>query len=152
MTRNVLRNDGTGGDEAVRTQRIPADDRGVCTYCATAANDGWFELVFAVYSRPRIDDVREHAARPTEDIILQRHTFVDADVILDFAVIPHPDVGTDHDILPNRAVSPDRGTSQDMAEVPNLRSHSYLACFVDIRAFMDHDALVFMSRVAMNCY
>jgi hypothetical protein len=70
--------------------------------------------------RARIEDVREYGARPHEHIVLELHSLIDADVVLDAHALTNPRSAADETPLPQLRSRTDAGSFHDMAKVPNL--------------------------------
>ena len=85
--RHVLRHDRSGRDKSVTADGVAADDGRVRTDGGAALDQSGAELALARNRRARIDDIGEHATRATEDVILQRHAFIETDVVLNLAVV-----------------------------------------------------------------
>lgn len=130
--------DGARPDQGVCTYRIPAYDRRI-------RSDGC--VMFNVRRKPRLFTPREPRARceivgedagwSAEHPVIQYHTFIQRDVILDPAVVADNDIIAHVHILTERAILPDLGAALDMREVPNLGTFTDLYPIVDIGGLMD---------------
>ncbi len=85
---------------------------------------------------PRIHHVREHAAGPTKDVVLELDPFIDRDVVLDLDVIPNPGPRHHDDVLPQIAALADHRPGHHMGEVPDLAILPDDRPVVDIRRFV----------------
>src|ERR1043165_9166882 len=83
------------------------------------------------------EDVGEDAGRPAEDVVLQRHTLIDRDVVLDLHVVAYLGPGHDDDILSEIAPLADPCSRHHVTEVPDLASLSDLRAVIDVRAFVN---------------
>src|SRR5262245_1520747 len=81
-------------------------------------------------------DVGKHDRRPTEDIVFERHPFVDRYVVLDLNSVANEYVGSDDDVLSNAAIFSNLGSSQDVGEMPDIGS------FANFNFVVDHSGLV----------
>jgi len=69
----------------------------------------------------RQEHIGEHHRRAAEDIILQRHTLIHSDIVLDFAAVPDLHIGSDHDVLGRGLqLAPIFEPEKNMREVPDL--------------------------------
>src|SRR5690242_2541465 len=91
MRRNVMGDDRPGGNEAMTSQTMAAENGGVRTDRGAASDDRRSELVLALDIGARVVDVREDAGRAAEHVAAERHTLIDAHIVLDLAAIADPD-------------------------------------------------------------
>ncbi len=87
--------------------------------------------------RPRGDDVREHAGRTAENVVLQLDAIIDGHVVLDPDAVTYPYAWTYVYILAERAILADDGAGLDVAEVPYLGSGPDHSAIIDITAFVN---------------
>ena len=139
MIGDILRDHGAGAYEGVFTQCVAADDGAVGTQGGALFDDGRTDLVHLGDFRPGVVDVCEDHRGAAEDAVFEGDTFVDADVVLDFALISDRYIRPDDDILADVAVFTDFGAGEDVREVP------------DFGAFADFDTLV-NNSCWMNIY
>ena len=117
---HVLGHDGTGGDKRALPYRMTAHDRAIraerCAFAhaRTRVNPVHREV------RPRGDDVREHAGRTAENVVLQLDAIIDGHVVLDPDAVSDADLARHVHVLSQRAVRTDHSPALDMAEMPNL--------------------------------
>jgi len=96
--RDIARHYGARPDKRVFSNRHATNDRGIRADGRATAHQGSPILVLADNGRARVVNVREHHARPAENIVFKRDRIVDGYVVLDLDVI------TDEDIVPNENV------------------------------------------------
>ena len=117
---HVLGHDGTGGDKRALPYRMTAHDRAIRTErCAFAHARTRVDPVHREV-RPRGDDVREHAGRTAENVVLQLDAIIDGHVVLDSDAVSDADLARHVHVLSQRAVRTDHSPALDMAEMPNL--------------------------------
>jgi hypothetical protein len=75
--------------------------------------------------RSREKNIGEDHTGATKHIVFQSDTFVDRNVILDFAAIPDANLRADHYVLSYHAASTDTASGENMSEMP------YSAFFAD---------------------
>ncbi len=80
------------------------------------------DLVHFADFRSGVVDVGEDHRGAAENAVFEGDTFVDTDIVLDFAFVADDCVGTDDDVLADVAVLADVGTGEDVGEVPDSRS------------------------------
>lgn len=62
-------------------------------------------LIHFFYGGARIEDIGENHAGPAENVVLQRHMAIDADIVLQLAVVPYHRAVVYKDVLADIAVS-----------------------------------------------
>ena len=93
-------------------------------------------LVLARNPRARIVNVGKDHARPAEHAFVQRHTVIDADIILNLAAIADDDPVADKDILAQRCLPPNPGAAADMRPVPDTAAGADPGAGIDHRGCM----------------
>src|SRR5215218_4715409 len=135
--RHVTSDNCSRADKAVFPQSNPTENGRVGPNRGTAAHERLLILRLSRHMAPGIYYVREHAARPTEDVVLQHNTFVDRNVVLNLHIIAQPRPRHYHHVLPQVAALTDYRARHDMAEVPYLGTQAYDGAVVDIGGFVD---------------
>src|SRR5260221_3851864 len=136
MRGNIVGDDRSGGDEAVASQAVSADDGGVRTDRRAAADDGGTEFVFALDIGARIVHVGEDAGRSAENVVPENDALIETYIVLDLAAVPYPDIGPDRHVLADDATAADLRSLENVAEMPDLRSLADFAAVVDPGGFM----------------
>ena len=104
---------------AMCAQTIVALRRSSCLAQPTS----WLEFGFAFDLSARLITLVN--AQTTEHAILDCHTWIDAHIVLKFAVVADCHVEAIDDILAHDAVLADLGAQQDMTEMPDLLAVRY---------------------------
>lgn len=86
-----------------------------------------------------IDDIGEDTGGTQETIVLNDHTGVDGDIVLDLDIIAEDHAGGDNHILAKVAVLTDLSAGHDVGEMPDLRARTNLGAFIDIAGRMDKE-------------
>ena len=141
VSRNIRCDDGPSGNKAEFTKRIAANNRRVGADRRAPFHERTCELRFAFDLSPRIVHIRKDATGPAEDPILKLHAIIQADIVLDLAVVSNRDAGSHHDILTQRAMLSYLAVLEDMDEVPNPGPLADAARLIDIRALMNEDVV-----------
>ena len=82
----------------------------------------WFEFVHSRDFTPRVHHIGEYDGRPAEHGVLQRHPFINRNIILDFDAVTDSDVWPNDDILSDLAMPSNPRAFQDMGYVPDARA------------------------------
>lgn len=117
-------------DESIASDCGTADDRGVGTYAGPALDQGWPVLILASHRRTRIDNVCEHAARATENVVFESDAVVDANVILNAHTAANDDIG-DVATLADDAITTNDSAGTHVRKVPDLATCTDLRPFVN---------------------
>ena len=137
MGEHVLHHDCAGGDHGPSPYLHAADDRRVRPDRCAFTHDSPFAPIAALgVFRPWRQIVREHAGGTAEHVVLQLHSFVNRDVVLDLDPVADLRVRAHVNVLAERASSTDGGTRLDMAEVPYPRALADCHALVSIRALV----------------
>src|SRR5271165_1816318 len=89
---------------------------------------------------PRSHHVCEDHGRTTENIVLQFHSRIKRDIILNFDVVSDPHAAGDVDILSQTAAAADTAIRHDVGKVPNLGVVTNFAGLIDISGRMNIEA------------
>src|SRR5262245_13398561 len=116
---HILSDHGACGNETMFAQYMAADDGRVGADRGTALDQSLAELTLSLDLGARINDIGEHAGGTAEDPVLERHPFVNRNIILDLAVFADRHIGTDGDVLPDHTIRTDLHAAENMAEMPN---------------------------------
>ena len=119
--------------QAVRAQRMSANDGGIGTYRATALKQRRSVFVLARYGSTRVNHIGKHHARTEEHILLATHTGIYRHVVLNLAIIAQHHVRRDNYVLTYIAVLANDATAHHMAEMPDLCACAYTAAIVNVR-------------------
>jgi len=133
---DVLGHDAAGSNETVAAQRHPADDRGVRADRGPATDHGLLVEVVPVDLAAGIGDVGQNTGRPQEDVVLNRGSRIDRDVVLNLDVVADDNPTSHIDILPEDAILPNPGPSQYMTKVPDLGASADNGSIIDIRGLV----------------
>jgi len=120
MVGDIFGHDGAGADEGVLTDGIAADNGAIGTECRALLNKCWPYLIHFTDFRPWIIDVGKDHGGSAKNAVFQRYAFIDADIVLNFALVADFGVGTDNNVLADVAVVADFGAGKDVGEVPHL--------------------------------
>ena len=134
---DVFRDHGPCADEAVLTQRVPANDGGVRADRCAAFENRLAVFRLAADRRARVDDVGEDHARSEEHIVLAADSRIDGHVVLNLAVAPQHHIGRDNHVLPDIAVLAYAAARHDVREVPDFGAFPDLAPLIYIRGGVD---------------
>src|SRR5262249_50799273 len=93
--RDIPRHNRPRGDEAVLAQSAAADDGGVGADRCAAPHQGGQELALAFDLRSRVHYVGEYTGRAAKDPVLERHSWIDRDIVLQLAAVTDRDAGPD---------------------------------------------------------
>ena len=98
---NVAGDHCPGADQRVCADRAAAHDRGIGADARATLHERGLVILRSVSRKRRTwgRDVREDHARATENVVFERHAFVDGDIVLDLDVAADRHPGTDHHIL-----------------------------------------------------
>lgn len=141
VRQHVRGDDRASGDKAILAKRMTTDDCRIGANCGTPFDKRWSELRLSVDLGARIADIREDRAWSAEHAILKLNALIEADVVLDFAMVANPDMRTDHHILADRAVFADLGPGEDVDEMPDLGPRTDAYRLVHICAFVHEYAV-----------
>ena len=121
MVGYIFRNYSASADEGVTADGMAADDGAVGAKRCALFDEGGAHLVHFADFSPRVVYVGEYHRRAAENAVFKCNTFINADVVLDFAFIADDGVGADNDVLANVAVFAYFGTGKDVGEMPDFR-------------------------------
>ena len=133
----VFRHNGSRCNHCATAYRMSAHYRairakgGSLTHARTRVNSVHREV------RPRSIYIREYTGRSAEDMILQLHSVIHGDIILDTDTIPDPDVAGHIHILSQGTVRADDGAALNMAEMPYLGSRADDGSVIHVTAFVN---------------
>ncbi len=82
-------------------------------------------------------DIGKYARGTTKDIVFYLNTLIDRYVVLNTNAVANLDIIANIDILPKRAVSTNKGTFLNVAEMPYLGIVAYNYIVIDIAALMN---------------
>ena len=139
VIRHIFCHDCPGADEGVTADSMAADDRGVGPDGGTFFDKGGPHLVHLGYFRPWVEDVGEDHRGAAEDAVFDGNAFIDADIVLDFALVPDGGVGADDDILADVAVLADFRAGENVGEVPDFGAFADLDVIIDDGGWVDED-------------
>lgn len=118
---NVFGDHSACADEGVTPDGVAADDCAVGAKGCSFFYQCWSHLIHFADFRSWVDDVGKNHRWAAEDTIFEDDTFINADVVLDFAFVAYFGIGADDDVLADVAVFTDLGTGEDVGEVPDFR-------------------------------
>ena len=75
--------------------------------------------------------IRKYARRAAEHIISKLYAFIEGNIVLHFAAIAYKYIIRHIHILPKRAIFTNPGARLNMAEMPYLRTFSYLSPIIN---------------------
>ena len=133
----VFRHNGTCSDQSASPYRMATHYRAIraegssLTHARTRVNSVHREV------RPRSIYIGEYAGRSAEDIVLQLHSVIHGDIILDTDTIPDPDVAGHIHILSQGTVRADDSAALNMAEMPYLGSRADDGSVIHVTAFVN---------------
>src|SRR5438093_3807609 len=104
VVRHIFCHHRTGTDEGVLANGDAAEDRTVRPKRGTSFNESWLQLAHAGNFAARIDDVRENHGRAAKHRILERHGFIEGDIVLNLDPIAAGAIGSDDGFLTAVAV------------------------------------------------
>ena len=122
---DVFCDDCTGTDEGVLADGVATDDGAVGAERCAFFYEGGADLVHLADFRAWIVDVGKDHRGATEDAVFQCDTFIDGDVVLDFAFAADDGIGANDDILPDVAVFADFGSVKNVGKMPDFRFFAY---------------------------
>lgn len=140
VSRDIAVDHGTGADEGVFTDGVPANDRAIRTQRRTLADDGGPVFALPGNRGTRVVDIGENSAGAAEHIVLQPDGVINGDVVLDLDVVADDDIVADEDVLPERTAFPDLGSSGDMDPVPDAAAVPDFRAVVNDGGWMDGDS------------
>ena len=117
---DVAVDDGACAYESVLTDCYSADDRGVRTQSNTPFHQGGADLIHLGNLCSWVIDVRKNHGWPAEHTVFQPYAFVDADIVLNLALITNRDIGTDDNVLSDIAVLAYLRSGTNMGEMPDF--------------------------------
>jgi len=133
---DVFGHDGAGADEGVAANGVAADDGAVGPQGGAALDEGGADLIHLSDFGAGVEDVGEDHGRAAEDAVFQGDTFVDGDVVLNFAFVADDGVWAYYDVLADVAVLADFGAGEDVGEVPDFGALADLDVVVDDGCFV----------------
>src|SRR4030042_922428 len=74
-------------DKGILTDLIATDDRGIRPDGGPFSAYGFSEFLFSRYKTSRVEDIGKDHRRATKDVVLQYHSIIDRDIILDLNMI-----------------------------------------------------------------
>jgi len=104
VIRDVFRYDRTGPDEGITAYGDAADDGAVGTQGGAVLDERGPHLVHLSDFGAGVIDVREDHRWAAKDAVFQGYAFVDANVVLYFALFAYTNVGADDNVLADVAV------------------------------------------------
>ena len=99
MAGDIFCDHGTGADEGIFPDGMPADDGAVGPQGGAFLDEAWADLVHLRNFGPGVVNVREYHRRSAEDAVFQGNAFIDADIVLDLAFVADGDIRADNAIL-----------------------------------------------------
>ncbi len=137
MIGNIFGNHRPCADEGVTPDGMAADDCAVCPQGCAFFDEGGTHLVHLGNLRPGVVDVGKNHGRSAEDTVFQSDTFVNADVVLNLAIVPdnHP-VGNKY-VLTDITILPNERTGANMSPVPDTGSCADASAVVHAGGFVD---------------
>ena len=133
---DILGNDGARTDEGRAAYGVTTDNGTVGTEGGTFLDEC---LGIDAVNREMgtgCRDIGENAGGAAEHIVLNLHTFIDGNIVLNTDAIADADIVANVDILTQGAVLAQTSTLLDMAEVPDLRAFADFYVFVNITTRM----------------
>ena len=112
--RHVFGHHRAGTDKGVLPDGDAANDCTIGAESRAPANQGRAQFVHPPDLAARVKHVGKNHRRAAKYIVLESHTFIDGDVILDFHPVANIDIGADDYILPNPTVLANLRVLQDM--------------------------------------
>jgi hypothetical protein len=140
--RNVAIDDGARGNHGVFADGHTANDCRVRAYGRAAADKRWPNLSCPVDECPWIDHIREDCTWPAENIVFQRNSSINRDIVLNLATVTYTDIRSDHHILTYHTPLSQRGSAQYVAEMPHFRISTYRHVRIDDGRGMNEIAIV----------
>ena len=131
IRRDVPRHHRARSNHGVGADRMSANNRRIGPDRGAPFDTRRTELILARHGTARIDDVREHAAGPEEDIVLAGHARVDRDVVLHLHAIAQHDARRDDNVLPNRATLANDAPRHEVRKMPHHGAASNAASGID---------------------
>ena len=121
MIRNILGHYRTGANKCISANGYSADDGTVGAKGGALFHQCGSDFLHPRDMRTGVVDIGEDHGRSTEDLLLLNgHSFVDRDIVLNLTSIAYLNVGTDNNILTNITVFPYLRALENVREVPNL--------------------------------
>ena len=111
---DIFRNYCSGADKSIGTDSVAADD------CAVGAQGGALfdkrgaHLIHPADFRSWVIDVGKNHRRSAEYSVFEGDTFIDADVVLDFAFVANGCVGADDNILTDVTILANFGAGENV--------------------------------------
>ncbi len=137
---DVARHHGARAHERVRTDHRAAHDGRVRADGRAPPDERRSILVFPCHMTARIDDVRENAARPEEDVILDDDALVERHVVLYADSVAQRDLVRYEYVLAEGALPSDRCAAAHVYEVPDLAARPDARAVVDDRRLVNEHA------------
>lgn len=133
IVRDVFCDDTSGGNQSISADPMPADNRRIGTdACAFPNRCMKVKLAAALrISAARARHIRKNHGRAAEYIVSKLYSFIDRNIVLNFAVVSDFNTRRNKNILPERAVFPDFAAGTDVAEVPYPCSIANFGAVVD---------------------
>ena len=137
MIGNIFGDHRPGADEGITPEGMAADDCAVCSQGGAFFDEGGTNLIHLGNLRPGIVDVGKNHGRSAEYTVFQSDTFVNADVVLNLAIVSdnHP-VGNKY-VLSDIAIFPDQRAGTDMSPVPDTGSCADAGAVIYASGFVD---------------
>ena len=139
MFRNILCDHGAGADEGTAADDVATDDGAVGPQGGAFLHVGGADLVHLSDFSTRVEDVGENHRGAAEDAIFQGDAFIDADVVLELALVAYDGIGADDDVLADVAILADLGAGEDVGEVPDFCAFADGNVVIDDGGGVDED-------------
>lgn len=131
MVGDILCDHSARTDKSIITNSMAADDGAIGPQRGTFLDEGGTDLVHLPDLGAGVVDICEDHGGAAKYAVFKGDAFINTDVILNFALVTNSDIGADDDVLANVAVLADLGTGKDVGEMPDFRSGTYFATFID---------------------
>lgn len=144
---DILGNHRSGADERIFPDGMAADDGAVGPKGGAFLDEGGADLVHLGDFRSGVVDICKDHGGPAEDAVFQGDAFVNAHIVLDFALVANDDIGTDDHVLTDVAVLAYFGAGEDVGKVPDLCAFADAHVVVNDGGGVDEDVRKVRVRV-----
>ena len=143
---DIFIDQSSGPDKSIVPDSQTAENGRISADAGALLDERLAEFVLSRPMTSGIDDVRKNHRGAAKDVVLQGHSCVNGNVILDFHIVPNDHPGSDARILSDDAVLSDPALLEDVREMPDLCPGADLARFIDPGRLMDKNFVALVCR------
>src|SRR5437016_3696640 len=135
--RHAPGNHRAGPDKGITPDGDATHDGGIGAHRTAPLQPGGLVQRVPVDLGARVDDVRQDTRRSEKHIIVNHHTRIDRDIVLNLDVVADRRPTIDVHVLSYDAVCADPCALHDVREMPDLCANPDLSAVVDVGGFVD---------------